>query len=106
MQDNEVFTSINQAPLGPNNLAQLANNFVLSNKNSNLLDRFDTDRVNEFNLNSQKPSPWQSPLVSHYNMQPTTVSKWDIFKVKKFDTRTPGFDMLSWNIINTFDFQP
>lgn len=54
---NEDSISINQAPPQPNNLAQPVDNFVLSNKERNLVDRFEKDSVYEFNLSSQKPSP-------------------------------------------------
>ncbi len=49
---NEDPTSINQALPRPNDLAQLADNFVLSNEERNLVDRFEKDSVYEFNLSS------------------------------------------------------
>ena len=53
---NEDFISINQAFFLPNNLVQLANNFMLSNEERNLVDRFEKDGIFEFNLNSRESS--------------------------------------------------
>lgn len=50
--ENEDPTSINQVPPGSNDLVQLADNYVLSNKKSNLVDKFERDSVYKLNLNS------------------------------------------------------
>lgn len=50
--ENEDLISINQAFFWPNNSIQLASDFILSNKDRNLLNRFEIDSVYEFNLNS------------------------------------------------------
>ena len=49
---NEDPTSINQTLLWPNDLTQSADNFVLSNKERNLVDRFERNSIYEFNLSS------------------------------------------------------
>ncbi len=49
---NKDFISINQAPSWPNNLAQPADNFVLSNKERNLINKFERNSVYEFNPSS------------------------------------------------------
>ena len=103
---NEDSIFINQASSRSNDLAQLADNFVLSNEDRNLLDRFETNSIYEFNLSSQKPSPRQSLLTLCHNMQPNAISKWDIPKVKQFNTKTSDFDIIRHKIKNTFGFQP
>lgn len=50
--ENEDPISINQASSWPNNLIQLAGNFVMSNKDRNLLNKFEIYSVYEFNLSS------------------------------------------------------
>lgn len=57
-QTNKDPTSINQTSLWPNNLAQSADNFVMSIKKRNLVNKFEKNCVVEFNLSSQKPSSW------------------------------------------------
>ncbi len=84
-------------------LAQPADNFVLSNEDRNLLNRFETNSVYEFNLSSREPSPRRLPLAPRHNTQPNVISKWDIPEVKKFGTRTPGFDIVCRKVKNTFD---
>lgn len=49
---NKDLTSINQTPLWPNDLAQSADSFGMSNKEKNLVDKFERDNVFEFNLSS------------------------------------------------------
>ena len=49
---NKNPTSINQALSWPNGLAQLANNFVLSNKEENLVYKFKRESIYKFNLSS------------------------------------------------------
>lgn len=47
---NEDPISTNQASFWLSNLAQLVNNFILSNKKKNLVDKFEKNNVFEFNL--------------------------------------------------------
>lgn len=49
---NENPISINHTLFWPNDLAQSAKNFVLSNKNRNLVNRFKRDSIYKFNLSS------------------------------------------------------
>ena len=72
---NEDPTSINQAPPWPNDLAQPADNFVLSNEERNLVNRFERNSVFEFNLSSQEPSPRQSSLSPRHDTQANAASK-------------------------------
>ncbi len=53
---NEDPISINQGFPWPNNLAQPANNFVLSNKEKNLVNKFKKNSIYEFNLSSRELS--------------------------------------------------
>ncbi len=46
---NEDLISINQALFWPNDLAQPVDNFVLSNKEKNLVNSFERDNVYKFN---------------------------------------------------------
>ena len=66
---NKDSTFINQAFFLPNNLAQLADNFVLSNEEKNLVNRFEKNSVFEYNLSSRVPSPWLLSLSSCYDIQ-------------------------------------
>ena len=50
-------------------------NFILSNKKRNLVDKFEKNRVYKFNLSSQKLLPRQLPLSSYHNMQTNVISK-------------------------------
>ncbi len=72
---NEDPTSINQALPRPNDLAQSVDNFVLSNEERNLVDRFERDSVYKFNLSSREPSPRRSLLSLCHNTQANAVSK-------------------------------
>lgn len=47
---NEDFISITQTVFGLNNLIQLVDNFVISNKERNLVNRFEKNSIFEFNL--------------------------------------------------------
>ncbi len=101
---NEDSTSINQALLWLNDLAQSADNFVLSNKERNLVNKFERDSIYEFNLSSRELSPRRSPLSPCHDTQANAVSKWDILNIKHVGTRVPGFDMVRRKVKNTFGF--
>ena len=103
---NKDSTSINQAPLWPNDLAQPADNFVLSNEKRNLVDKFERDSVFKFNLSSREPSPRRSSLSPCHDMQANAASKWDMPNIKHIGTKTPGFDMVRRKVKNTFGVQP
>ena len=101
--ENPIFT--NKALSWPNNLAQLADNFVLSNKEKNLVNRFKRDSIYEFNLSSREPSPRRLPLSPCHNTEANAVSKWDIPNIKHVGTRISGFNMICHKVKNSFGFQ-
>ena len=55
---NENLTLINQALFWQNNLVQLVDNFVLSNKKRNFVNKFETNSAYEFNLSFWELSTW------------------------------------------------
>lgn len=101
---NEDPTSINQVPPRSNDLVLLADNYVLSNNKSNLVDKFERDSVYKLNLSSWEPLARQSPLSPHHDTQANAISKWDIPNIKYVNTRTFGFDMICYKVKNTFGF--
>lgn len=100
----ENLISIKQALFWPNDLAQPADNIVLSNKEKNLVNKFKKNCVYELNLSFWESSPWQLPLSFCHNTQTNTVSKWDIPIIKHIGTKTPRSNMIYCKIKNTFDF--
>lgn len=63
---NNDFIFINQAFFWPNNLVQLVDNFMLSNKKRNLVKKFQKKNLLEFNLYSEYHDNYLCSLVMIY----------------------------------------